>query len=112
MLENNPLGFPILSWVLWLPGAGGLIILFFVKRHQESLIKWLANMFAFAGFVVSLPLWFAFDPTGPQFQFVERYAHGPRRSFFASRAILSGAGHRVIRPRGPAPAFRGSSDTR
>jgi len=73
MLENNPLGFHILSWVVFLPGTGGLIILFFIKKHQEDLIRWLANLFAFAGFLISLPLWFAFDSAGPQFQFIERH---------------------------------------
>jgi NADH-quinone oxidoreductase subunit M len=73
MLENNPLGIPILSWIVWLPAAGGLIILFFVKKQQENLVKWLANIFAFAGFAISLPLWFTFDAAGPQFQFIERY---------------------------------------
>jgi len=73
MLENNPLGWPILSWVVFLPGVGGLIILFFTKRHQEDLVRWLANIFGFLGFAISLPLWFYFDPSGPQFQFMERH---------------------------------------
>jgi NADH-quinone oxidoreductase subunit M len=73
MLENNPLGFGILSWVVFLPAAGALVILFFTKKHQEGLIRWLANLFGLAGFLVSLPLWFAFDPAGPQFQFIERH---------------------------------------
>ena len=73
MLENNPLGWPILSWVVFLPGVGGLIILFFTKKHQEDLVRWLANIFGFAGFAISLPLWFSFDPNGPQFQFKERH---------------------------------------
>jgi NADH-quinone oxidoreductase subunit M len=73
MLENNPLGWPILSWVVFLPGVGGLIILFFTKKHQEDLVRWLANIFGFLGFAISLPLWFYFDPSGPQFQFMERH---------------------------------------
>jgi NADH-quinone oxidoreductase subunit M len=72
MLENNPLGWPILSWVVFLPGVGGLIILFFFKKQQEDLIRWLANIFGFLGFAISLPLWFYFDSAGPQFQFIER----------------------------------------
>jgi NADH-quinone oxidoreductase subunit M len=58
--------------VVWLPAVGGLIILFFLRQQQENLIKWLANIFAFVGFLVSLPLWFGFDAHGPQFQFMER----------------------------------------
>jgi NADH-quinone oxidoreductase subunit M len=73
MLANNELGWPILSWVVFLPGVGGLIILFFVRKHQENLIRWLANIFAFLGFLISLPLWFYFDPAGPQFQFPEQH---------------------------------------
>jgi NADH:ubiquinone oxidoreductase subunit 4 (subunit M) len=53
MLENNPLGWPILSWVVFFPGVGGLIILFFTKKHQGDLIRWLANIFGFLGFAIS-----------------------------------------------------------
>jgi NADH-quinone oxidoreductase subunit M len=74
MLENNPLGFNILTWVVFLPAVGALVILFFTKKDQENLIRWLANLFGFAGFAISLPLWFYFEPAGPQFQFIERYA--------------------------------------
>jgi len=73
MLENNVLEWPILSWVVFLPGVGGLIILFFVRKHQENLIRWLANIFGFLGFLISLPLWFYFRPEGAQFQFPEQY---------------------------------------
>ena len=72
VFENNPFDFPILSLVVWLPAVGGLIILFFLRQQQENLIKWLANIFAFVGFLVSLPLWFRFEASGPQFQFMER----------------------------------------
>ena len=33
--------------------------------RQETAIKWLANLVALAGFVVSLPLWFELRPPGP-----------------------------------------------
>ena len=48
MLANNELGWPILSWIVFLPGVGGLIILFFVRKHQENLIRWLANRSRFS----------------------------------------------------------------
>ena len=73
MPENNVLGWPILSWVVFLPGLGGLIILFFVKRQQDDLARWLANIFGFLGFAISLPLWLYFDPAGAQFQFMEQH---------------------------------------
>ncbi len=73
MLENFLRDFPILSWIVWFPAAGALVITFFVNKRRENLIRWLANIFAFIGLAISVPLWFAFDPTGPQFQFIERY---------------------------------------
>ena len=75
MLENNPLNFNILSLVVWFPAVGALAILFFLKKNQESQIKWAANIITFIGFLISLPLWFHFDigVGAPQFQFQERY---------------------------------------
>jgi NADH-quinone oxidoreductase subunit M len=73
MLENNPLGFPILSLVVWFPAAGALAILLFMKRTQENAIKWAANAIFLASFLISLPLWTSFDNNGPQFQFPEVY---------------------------------------
>jgi len=70
--ENNPLGFAILSLVVWLPAAGALLLLFFPK-HWENAIKWTANLVALAGFLVSLPLWFAFNPSGQLYQFQEHH---------------------------------------
>jgi NADH-quinone oxidoreductase subunit M len=68
---SNAANFPILSLILFTPLAGAVLLLF-VGRKQEDLIRWIANLFAFAGFVVSVPLWFWYQPSGPQFQFVER----------------------------------------
>ena len=61
----------LLSIILFTPLVGAALLLF-VSKEQANLIRWIANLFAVAGFVVSLPLWFAFDPKGPQFQFTER----------------------------------------
>ena len=61
----------LLSIILFTPLAGAALLLF-VSRQQANLIRWIANSVALIGFVVSLPLWFAYDPAGAQFQFVER----------------------------------------
>ncbi|MCY4122975.1 MAG: Fe-S-binding domain-containing protein, partial [Acidobacteria bacterium] len=73
MFENNPFNFPILSLVVFFPAIAALFILFFVKKTDEDRVRWLANGAALIGFLISLPLWFAFDAAGPQFQFGERY---------------------------------------
>ncbi|HEV8347313.1 MAG TPA: NADH-quinone oxidoreductase subunit M [Vicinamibacterales bacterium] len=60
-----------LSIVLFLPLAGALLLLL-VSKQNENAIRWIANVVAFLGFVVSIPLWFWFDPARPGFQFIER----------------------------------------
>ena len=64
----------ILTWILFTPLAGALILLL-VPRENRDAIRWVANVFAFLGFVVSLPLvpWYwvrRFEPE--QFKFIER----------------------------------------
>jgi NADH-quinone oxidoreductase subunit M len=66
ILQNH-----ILSVILFTPLAGALILLF-MNRRQEHAIRWVANIVAVLGFVVSLPLWFRYDPAGTSWQFVER----------------------------------------
>jgi NADH-quinone oxidoreductase subunit M len=61
----------LLSVVLFTPLAGGLLLLF-VGRQRENAIRWIANLFGLAGFLVSLPLWFRYQPQGDPWQFVER----------------------------------------
>ncbi len=68
---SNAANFPILSLVLFTPAVGAVLLLF-ISRRQENLIRWIANLFAFAGFLVSVPLWFYYDPSNPQYQMVER----------------------------------------
>src|SRR5437867_1812094 len=60
-----------LSLVLFTPLAGALVLLL-VSKQNETAIKWIANIVAFAGFAISVPLWFRFDMANPDFQFVER----------------------------------------
>jgi NADH-quinone oxidoreductase subunit M len=68
---SNAANFPILSLILFTPLAGAVLLLF-VGRKQENLIRWIANIVALLGFVVSVPLWFWYDPANARFQFVER----------------------------------------
>jgi NADH-quinone oxidoreductase subunit M len=60
----------ILSIVLFTPLAG-LLVLFFIPSTNTRAIKLFANAVALIGFVVSLPLVFAFD-RAKDFQFVEQ----------------------------------------
>ncbi len=60
-----------LSIVLFTPlvGAGVLLL---VNKQNENAIRWIANAFALAGFVVSIPLWFWYNPQNAEFQLIER----------------------------------------
>ncbi len=73
---TNAAGFPLLSIVLFTPLAGAFLLLF-VPRRREDLIRWIANLAALLGFLVSVPLWFWFDAQEPGWQFVERAAWIP-----------------------------------
>jgi NADH-quinone oxidoreductase subunit M len=67
----NSANFPLLSLILFTPLVGAALLLF-VNRRYENAIRWIANIFGVAGFLVSIPLWFWFNPAGPQFQFIEQ----------------------------------------
>src|SRR6476661_3657178 len=60
-----------LSIILFTPLVGAALLLF-VGKQNENAIRWIANVFAFLGFVVSVPLWFWYNPANAEFQFVER----------------------------------------
>ena len=60
-----------LSLLLFLPFAGALLVLCVPKRNVGA-IRWLANGLALAGFLLSTPLWFWYNPRNPDFQLVER----------------------------------------
>src|ERR1700720_2510318 len=65
----------ILSIVLFTPIIGALI-LFLIPSSNTTAIRWWANIVAFVGFLVSLPLVFQFD-RGKDFQFVEQVSWIP-----------------------------------
>src|SRR5437764_11727201 len=60
-----------LSIILFTPLAGALLLLL-VPKQNENAIRWIANIVAFIGFVISVPLWFWYQPDGATFQLVER----------------------------------------
>jgi NADH-quinone oxidoreductase subunit M len=66
----------LLTIILFTPLAGALVLLF-VSRRQENAIRWIANVVACVGFLVSVPLWFRYDPAGASWQFTERAAWIP-----------------------------------
>ena len=65
---------PILSIICYLPLAGALVIIFFMKGGEGGSIRRFATWVALLDFLVSLPLWFAFEPGGDLFQFRESAA--------------------------------------
>ncbi|HXZ10848.1 MAG TPA: NADH-quinone oxidoreductase subunit M [Candidatus Sulfotelmatobacter sp.] len=60
----------ILSTILFTPLAGAILMLF-IPRENANAHRWMGNIFAFLGLIVSLPLLWRFDPnsTAP-FQFL------------------------------------------
>jgi NADH-quinone oxidoreductase subunit M len=67
----------ILSIITYTPVVGALVLLLPPFKHSDDAVRWLANVFGFAGFLVSLPLWFWFDRSAEGFQFVERHSWIP-----------------------------------
>jgi len=60
-----------LSLILFEPLAGALVLLLVDKRNENA-IRWIANVVAVAGFVISIPLWFLYNPSSADFQLIER----------------------------------------
>ncbi|MGH9668895.1 MAG: complex I subunit 4 family protein [Terriglobales bacterium] len=62
----------ILSIILFTPLVGALLLLF-VPKENKNAIRWIANLFALGGLVVSLPLvpWFWAVKYQPGFKFME-----------------------------------------
>jgi NADH-quinone oxidoreductase subunit M len=69
---------PYLSLAIWVPIAAGLAVLAVSRDRDAGVARWIALAGALAGFVVTLPLFFHFDPTAAGMQFVERREWIPR----------------------------------
>jgi NADH-quinone oxidoreductase subunit M len=67
---------PILSMTTWLPILGSVLVLGSGDK-APAVTKWLALAFAVATFLVSLPLYVAFQPGTAEMQFVEKAAWIP-----------------------------------
>ena len=64
--------FPILSSLILLPLLGALFIFFSKSKSNIHLTsKYLALFVSFANFILSLYLWYLFDPSTYEFQFLE-----------------------------------------
>ena len=64
------MSYPILSVVIWLPIAAGLLVLA-VGDRRPAAARAIALMGSIAGLLVALPLWTQFDRLAGGFQFVE-----------------------------------------
>jgi NADH-quinone oxidoreductase subunit M len=66
----------ILSIILFTPLVGALVLLFVPKENKDA-VRWIANFFALAGLLVSLPLvpWFWAQRFEPGFKFMEGSAN-------------------------------------
>jgi len=68
-------GFPILSLVTYLPLVGALAIIFLINKENTRAIRIAATVVAGLDFLLSIPLWLAFDqsPKADLFQFREQW---------------------------------------
>ena len=64
----------ILSWVAYTPLLGALVIIFAFKKDQGPSIRKFATGVALLDFLLSLALWYGFDPGGELFQFRESHS--------------------------------------
>ncbi len=66
------MNFPILSSLILLPLLGAIFIFFSKSKSNTYLTsKYLATFVSFVNFILSLYLWYLFDPSTAEFQFLE-----------------------------------------
>jgi NADH-quinone oxidoreductase subunit M len=63
--------FPFLSFLTFIPFVGALILMF-LNRENKTLMRWVALIFMIADFIISLVIYFKFDPTSATMQFIEK----------------------------------------
>ncbi|SUZ93591.1 uncharacterized protein METZ01_LOCUS46445 [marine metagenome] len=61
----------ILSWLIWLPIIG-MVVIVLIPRNQEDIIKKVAAVFTGVQFLFSIVLWKQFDSANGSMQFMER----------------------------------------
>ena len=68
------LDWPVLSFTIFLPFLGALIIIF-IKETEDSInnIKWAALSTSLGTFILTCLIWFLFDKSNPNYQFIEKY---------------------------------------
>jgi NADH-quinone oxidoreductase subunit M len=74
-IYDNP-NIPILSIITYVPLAGALLMILFIRKENTGAIKTFATLVAAIDFVLSIPLWLYFDPKGTNdrlFQFRETF---------------------------------------
>jgi NADH-quinone oxidoreductase subunit M len=63
----------LLSLAIWLPIVVGVFLLIYGSEKNVRSVRWIALIGAIASFIVTLPLYFYFDPTTSAMQFVENF---------------------------------------
>ena len=65
------MNFPILSSLILLPSIGALFLLFSKDNERSNTIKYVAIFTSFVNFLISIYLWYLFDSSTSEFQFIE-----------------------------------------
>jgi NADH-quinone oxidoreductase subunit M len=68
---------PLLSIIIWLPILGGLLLLPFNKDNQKNCVRWSALAISIISLALSGVLWYFFDSSTANMQFVEHHAWIP-----------------------------------
>src|SRR5215471_10693197 len=68
---------PILSIVTYVPLLGALAVVFLIPKEKTATIKAFATLVVALDFLVSLPLWWAFERGKDGYQFVEHFSWIP-----------------------------------
>lgn len=68
-MENNIL----LTWLLFVPFIGAILLLF-AKKGNDAFIKYFGLAVSLVVFVISLVIYYQFDSSSSEFQFVHRFA--------------------------------------
>jgi NADH-quinone oxidoreductase subunit M len=62
----------LLNLICYLPLVGAVATIFFLKKENAGAIKWFATIVTGLDFLLSIPLWFLYEPGGAEFQFASK----------------------------------------